>query len=95
MTCEHLSELESELVGMGIPLTFRGQAWTANCREWVYFDCYLDLAAIRNRLNFAECIQDHTNDDPKSGTERGFVCQQHHDGVMGLFEQRPAKPVVK
>jgi hypothetical protein len=81
--CEHLIQLETELTERGIPITFRGQAWSRNCREWVYFTCYFDLASVRARLGLAPCVIDHVNDDPKSGEERGFVCSEHHDGIMG------------
>ena len=46
MVCEHLAALEKELIAAGVPITYRGQAWSDNCREWVYFDCCLDRAAI-------------------------------------------------
>src|SRR4051794_13129334 len=36
MVCEHLAELEHALIAAHIPITFRGQLWTSNCREWVY-----------------------------------------------------------
>jgi hypothetical protein len=46
MTCEHLLPLEEALLAEGIRETSRGQAWSENCREWVYFDCRLDLPLI-------------------------------------------------
>jgi hypothetical protein len=82
--CEHLSALEQELLGRGIAVTFRGKTWTTNCREWVYFDCYLDLESMRKRLALASCVQDHINLDSKSGEERGFVCTEHYDAIMGV-----------
>jgi hypothetical protein len=93
--CEHLQQLEAELTSRGIPITFRGQAWSHNCREWVYFTCYLDLSAIRARLKFAPCIVDHTNDDPKSGREKGFVCQEHHDGIIGMPDPSQGYPTIR
>lgn len=48
MVCEHLAELERELIAAGVPVTFRGQPWTSNCREWVYFACWLDRESIRS-----------------------------------------------
>jgi hypothetical protein len=39
--CEHLKPLENYLVDLGITETFRGQAWSKDCREWVYFACIL------------------------------------------------------
>ena len=42
MLCDHLKPLEAELKQSGIKEAYRGQAWSHNCREWVYFDCHLD-----------------------------------------------------
>ena len=33
--------------------------------------------------------------DPRSGTERGFVCTEHKDAVIGTLEWVKAKPVVR
>ena len=86
MVCAHLRPLEQELIAQGIPETFRGQPWSANCREWVYFDCVLDLAALRKRLALHYCVVEHVNDDPRTGREQGFKCTQHHDGIIGGYE---------
>jgi hypothetical protein len=86
MLCEHLRALELALLDSGARESFRGQAWSENCREWVYFDVRLDLPALRRRFALPACVQAHENDDPRSGLERGFVCQQCHDGVMGLAQ---------
>ena len=86
MVCAHLRPLEQELISLGIQETFRGQAWTENCREWVYFYCVLDLATLRKRLALPYCVVEHINDDPRTGRERGFVCNQHHDGIIGGYE---------
>jgi hypothetical protein len=37
MICKHLQQLESDILAAGIQETFRGQVWSANCREWVVF----------------------------------------------------------
>ena len=95
MLCEHLRTLESELKGAGIPETFRGQAWSHNCREWVYFDCHLDVQSIRRRMNLAACVTDHENTDSHTGTERGLVCREHHDAIVGSLEPVYGKSVFK
>ncbi len=82
--CEHLTRLDSELKEKGIKETFRGQAWSNNTREWVYYDCVLNLDKVRRRHNFPDFIKTHINDDNKSGMEAGFYCDQCKDGVMGL-----------
>jgi hypothetical protein len=84
MTCEHLIELDRALAEAGFKETFRGAAWSANCREWVYYDCVLDRDAIRRRYELAACVQDHEHRGTHDGQEAGFVCTVHHDGVMGL-----------
>ncbi|TAH36945.1 MAG: hypothetical protein EYC70_08150 [Planctomycetota bacterium] len=83
MTCEHLIELERALARAGFKETFRGQAWSQNCREWVYFDCLLPSEAIRRKFAFADCVKDHSHLGTHDGTEAGFVCDVHNDGVMG------------
>lgn len=94
MVCEHLAELELSLLASGIPETFRGQAWTSGCREWVYFACYLDLAALRRRMTFASCVQDHEHLGTHDGQEAGLVCTLCHDAVMGVHNRfRASYPV--
>jgi hypothetical protein len=84
MVCEHLRALEQEMLACEVKETFRGQAWSAHCREWVYFDCYLDLAALRQRFDFAACVQDHVHRGTHDGQEAGLVCQQCWDAIMGI-----------
>jgi hypothetical protein len=87
MICEHLRDLELAIASAGIDETCRGQPWSQNCREWVYYDCLLDMAAIRDSFDFTPCVVDHRNDDPRSGLEAGFVCEQCHDAIMGVHPQ--------
>lgn len=83
MLCPHLAALERALLAAGIPLTFRGQPWSSNCREWVYFDCWLDRPSLRARLQLDECVIDHEHRGTHDGQEAGFVCSQCWDGIMG------------
>src|SRR5690606_26182255 len=89
MVCAHLSALEQALRDAGVAETYRGQPWSENCREWVYFDAVLEVAALSRRFGFDPCVQVHENLDPRSGTERGLVCSRCHDAVMGRLEGRP------
>jgi hypothetical protein len=89
VTCRHLHALEAELIAGGVRETYRGTPWSMNCREWVYFDVVLDVSAIMARLRFPPCVEVHENPDPKSGTERGFVCTECNDAVMGLVRLPP------
>ena len=95
MICRHLRTLEAELVDRGIPETFRGQAWTENCREWVYYNCYLDTQKLLQRLPLSSCVIECVNDDVRSGTERGLYCTEHHDAIVGLYEPLEDRPVVQ
>lgn len=86
--CDHLAPLDRWLAEQGCRETFRGQAWSDNCREWVYYDTQLDLDGLRRRFGLGAEVSDHANHDPRSGTEHGFVCTVHHDGVMGNLPAR-------
>lgn len=83
MICEHLQPLEKELIAKDIKETFRGQPWTKNCREWVYYDCFLDTEKIKLRLQLPEFITAHQNNDPVSGLEEGLVCNACFDAIIG------------
>ena len=85
--CEHLLALDEALKAKGFKETFRGQAWSDNCREWVYYDTVLDLEDIRKHCDFPPFVKVHINDDPKSGTEAGFFCEICKDGVMGKLDR--------
>ena len=84
MLCEHLRELETAIQERGIEETYRGQAWGERCREWVYFDCRIDLARARERFKLAECIHDHEHFGTHDGQESGLVCSECNDAVMGI-----------
>lgn len=86
MVCIHLQQLEQEIINAGIKETYRGQAWSDNCREWVYFDCYLDRESIKKRLSFSECVSEHQHRGTHDGQESGFVCNQCKDAVMGHYQ---------
>ncbi len=94
MVCKHLKELEVAIKEAGIGETFRGKAWTNNCREWVYFDCYLDIESLKDRFDFDECVVEHTYSDLKAGAESGFICNSCNDGVMGIHPSIKKKSVV-
>ena len=87
MICEHLRPLEEELIRRGYSVTYRGQTWTRNCREWVYFDCVLSLADIRQVFAFDGCVEDHVHRGTHEGSEQGFVCHRDWDAVMGAHPE--------
>jgi hypothetical protein len=93
MVCEHLAPIEMALLARNIPVTFRGQAWSNNCREWVYFDCFLDVPAIRAVTTLPEFVTTHSHRGTHDGQEHGIVCSRCSDAIMGSFEPVPGKPV--
>lgn len=93
MTCEHLRALEDAIIAAGIKETFRGQPWSKNCREWVYFDCYIDAAGVRRHFALADCVKEHSHRGTHDGQESGFVCSLCHDGIIGEYEPRTGLPI--
>src|SRR5262245_45514366 len=87
MICEHLRPLELELIQAGYHETYRGQPWSANCREWDYFNCYFDKRSIHQRIAFAACVVDHEHLGTHDGQKTGFVCSQCHDAIMGVHQR--------
>jgi len=83
LVCEHLYPLEQALLAAGIEETYRGQPWSRNCREWVYFDADLDTASLLRRFQLPYCVEVAENTDPKSGIEHGLFCSLCKDAVMG------------
>ena len=86
MVCVHLAELEAALLASGARETYRGRPWSKNCREWVYFDVQMNLESVAKRFALTPPVETHENLDPRSGTERGFVCAACHHAIMGRLE---------
>jgi len=84
MLCDHLHALEQAILACGFRETSRGQAWSDHCREWVYFDCYLEREEIRKRFKLEVCVKDHEHWGTHDGQEAGFYCEIHEDGIMGI-----------
>jgi hypothetical protein len=95
MMCDHLRDLEQAILAQGIRETFRGRAWSQRCREWVYFDCFIDLDAVRSRHSLADCVHDHVHRGTHDGEERGFVCSQCDDALMGSYSRRAEQAVFR
>src|SRR5215831_10059919 len=62
--CGHLRSVEDHLIGLGHKITFAGQAWSSNCRFWLYFDTFLDCEDLIRRFQLDPCVIVHANDDP-------------------------------
>ena len=74
------------MLSAGMRETYRGQVWSKNCREWVYFDCFIDTAAVRQKFKLAACVTEHAHRGTHDGQERGFVCSACWDAIMGEYE---------
>lgn len=92
MVCEHLQPLEAALRSAGIEETFRGQAWSTDCREWVYYRCVLNRRSLRERFALPAWVADHEHRGTHDGQEAGFVCERCHDAVMGFHPALPMGP---
>lgn len=75
--------------------TFRGQAWSRNCREWVYYDCYFDRDSIKKRLSFSKYVSEHQHRGTHDGQESGFVCNKCKDGIMGHYSLQTTSKIFK
>lgn len=69
--CEHLQKAEDYLLSQGFIITWRGQPWSDNCREWVYFDSILATEELKTKLPPDACIETHEYYDMKAGPEPG------------------------
>ena len=81
--CEHLIELENELKLIDIKENSRGEAWSANCREWVYYDCYFNEESIRTRFKLPPTVKYYEYDGRTAGQECGFIDELTNDAVLG------------
>jgi hypothetical protein len=57
--------------------------------------CYLKLSALRARLKLADCVVDHVFKGTFQGDERGLVCHEHWDAIIGDYESCSDRPVVQ
>jgi hypothetical protein len=94
--CEHLRPLLQDLLSQGAKITFAGQAWGHDCRVWVYFDAVLDCEALHQRFALPAAVIIHDHRGTHDGAERGLVCQEHHDALIGIhpdYAATSASPV--
>ena len=81
--CIHLKPLEDYLKTKGIAEIYRGQVWSKNCREWIYYDAVLDPKSLKAKFHFDDTILIHDYEDIKVGSELGLICTICNDGIMG------------
>ena len=87
--CDHLQPLLNHLLASGAKITFAGQAWSRNCRMWVYFDRILDLPALEKQFPLPPCVSRHSHRGTHEGSETGLVCHEHHDALIGPYQESP------
>lgn len=92
--CQHLTEIERDLLARNVRVIYRGQPWSKNCREWVYFDCYLDDKALREKYHLPDFVEVHVNNDEKSGKEAGICCNVCQDAIIGVHADLRAGKIV-
>lgn len=102
-SCSHLAALEDAIRAAGIGTQADGASWWT--REdgtkpgantgggWVYFDCFLDRAALETRFGLTEPVYYESWDGMVAGHEAGFYCREHDSAVVGVIEKyRAGKP---
>jgi hypothetical protein len=92
--CIHLTEIEKDMAAAGIQILYRGQPWTDNCREWIYFDCYLDTRKLIEKYNLPDFVEVHVNNDVRSGKEAGICCSSCHDAIIGAHPDHKANKII-
>jgi hypothetical protein len=95
--CIHLKAVEDYIKQQGIVEYWRGQPWTRNCREWIYFECVFSPTQLKAKLGLDACVDIHIYNDIKAGSEQGLICNECKDGVMGLHPESSlasARPLV-
>jgi hypothetical protein len=92
MLCNHLRPVEDALKQAGAKELSRGQAWAKNCREWVYVDLHLDTATILAKFKLPALVEEHVHHGTHDGSERGIVCTEHQDAIMGPVDPSPDRP---
>lgn len=81
--CVHLKPVEDYLKSEGFSEVYRGQVWSKNCREWVYFNTVLHPQELIEKFKLDSTIVIHDYQDMKVGSELGLVCTLCHDAIMG------------
>jgi hypothetical protein len=74
------------MISGGMRETFRGRAPSNNCREWVYFDCYIDTEAVRRHFTFADCVIEHAHRGTHDGRRGALSVPPATIPVMGAYE---------
>jgi len=95
--CEHLRRVEDYVVALGIAPAREIQdpgCRFSKDRIFVYYDAFLDIASLRQKLQLDPCVEISEWDDPRGSDGRGFVCTAHQDSIAGHYLQRNNIPIV-
>ncbi len=98
VVCPHLIPVAEYLLAHGAKITYVGQAWSSNCRLWVYYDVVLDCEALIRRFELPPLVKMHEHKGAHEGSECGLYCEEHHDGLMGVhpeYAKGAAQPIRK
>jgi tetratricopeptide (TPR) repeat protein len=87
--CQHLRAVEQYVRAQGARVHDIGTPYGGNCRTWVIFeDVVLDTEALSKRFDLPPCVTTHSHRGPHDGAgERGLVCDEHHDALMGVHPE--------
>ena len=83
LQCTHLQPVQQYLSSLHIKITYRGQPWGNNCRDWIYYDCIVSAKRLIERLKLDTCVEVHDYQDIKVGSEMGLYCRQCQDAILG------------
>ena len=64
--CEHLRPVAEYLAAQGAKINYAGQAWSNNCRVWIYYDVLLDCEALIRRFSLPATNRPPTRANPTS-----------------------------
>ncbi len=82
--CIHLQKAEDYIKASGLRESWPGQAWSLNCREWIYFNCSFSPAKLIEKPGPEDCVTIHDYYDIKVGAELGLFCESCKDGIMSI-----------
>jgi hypothetical protein len=55
--------------------------------------CFIDIDAVNRAFVIPHCVVEHSHRGTHDGEERGFICSECHDGIMGRYAPSEGVPV--
>jgi hypothetical protein len=80
-----LEALDNYVRNKNVKELFRGNAWSKNCREWVYYDCVLNVKKLKEKFSFNNCVIIREYNDIKVANELGFFCNRSKMALWDLI----------